>query len=105
VYLNFNNSGFAYKDLFLTPGGALGDSLLLNLDKPVDQMKKKERINMNLAIDLFNLGFKIKKNYFMLSVREIVNVRMTYSQDFFKFLWKGNLYASPKIMFKLLLSQ
>ncbi len=90
VYLNFNNSGFTYKDLFLTPGGALGDSLLLNLDKPVDQMKKKERINMNLAIDLFNLGFKIKKNYFMLSVREIVNVRMTYSQDFFKFLWKGN---------------
>ena len=90
LYLNINNSGFAYKDLFLAPGGALGDSLILNLDKPIDQLGDKERINLNLAIDLFNLGFKIKKNYFMLSVREIINLRLTYSQDFFKFLWKGN---------------
>ncbi|MBX7181029.1 MAG: OmpA family protein [Bacteroidia bacterium] len=90
VYANFNNSGFKYKDLFLKPGGAYGDSLLLNLDVPIKNMGKHDRINLNLAIDLFNLGFKIKRNYFMLSVREVVNARFSYSQNFFKFLYKGN---------------
>ncbi len=90
VYTNFSNSGFTLAQIATHPGGKYGDSLVLNLDNVIGKLKKNEQINFNTSIDLFNLGFRIKKNYFMLSVRENINVQFQYSQDFLTFAWKGN---------------
>lgn len=89
VYLNFNNTGFRIVDVATRPSGFM-DSTVIDFNNVLPNLKRNESLNLNMAIDLFNLGFKIKKNYFMFSAREFINMRLGYSQEFMTLLWKGN---------------
>lgn len=84
---SFSNSGFVYNDFMRKRAD---DSTYIDLDKMLGAMKPKNFMAMNMRLQLFDLGIKIGAGYLRLHSQERVDVRMSYTKDFFGFLIRGN---------------
>lgn len=87
IYGQGINTGFAWKDLFQLDG----DSLNLTPDNMLDKLGKKNYMMANASLDILSFGFQSGKAYIGFNITERAYSRFTYTEDFFRFAWKGNV--------------
>lgn len=75
-----------YDDLFQQKG----DSIYLDRDYLLDNLKDKNSINFDATVELFSLGFKVKKNYFAFRISDAGNFNSTITKETIRFALYGN---------------
>lgn len=83
ISVTASSSGFAMKDFFENKN-------TVDLSGFVNGLSNKNYLNVGTGIDLFTLGFKIKKNYFSINITPKVDLNLGYNKNLFKFLVEGN---------------
>lgn len=86
VSVNIRNTGFSMKDLINK--GPNGDSIYL--PKILGKLKKHNYLYVGASVDLLGVRFKTGDNYWSFNVTEHTNIRMAYSDNFARFVVKGN---------------
>ncbi len=84
---NYSNNGFTYSDLIQKSGN---DSLYMDVKNAINQLNNSNRINYDLEIELFSVGFRKGKNYFSFNATEKAQFTFTYSKALMEFLYYGN---------------
>ncbi|MDP4207333.1 MAG: DUF5723 family protein [Bacteroidota bacterium] len=87
VHVNYGNSVFTFHDAL-----KLNNNNYYNFDGDAlsSKLGKTNFITSELHLNLFFLGFWIKKNYITFSINEKADLFATYSRDLFNLAWKGN---------------
>lgn len=85
VHGGFNNS-FTY-NTFLQKKG---DSLYLERDYILDNLKKKIITNFEISNEILSFGIRVKKNYFNFRLADIASGNAILSKDMLEFLFYGN---------------
>lgn len=85
--IHFSHTGFAYSDLIRKGSD---DSLRIDMDHMIDQLKTSNYLTMRMNMDLVTFGFKVGKNHFSFNATEKIIVQNSYPKDLIRFLWKGN---------------
>ena len=77
---------FTYEDIFKQEG----DSLYLDRDYLLDNMKENNFGNINLTEEVFAFGIKAKKNYFHFRIADMFNANLNLRKEIVKFFLYGN---------------
>lgn len=85
VRTGFENT-FIYEDIFQRRG----DSLYLEREYLVDNLKDDNEFNLNLMEEYFSLGAKFGENYVSFRIADMFSSTMGVSKDFIRFLLYGN---------------
>lgn len=85
---SLNNSGFTLNDLFVKRSS--DDSLEIRPDRAISKMKSINFLSMDLASELFGLGFKIRSHFFSVSAVLKTQFNLIYSKDLFQLINEGN---------------
>lgn len=90
LYLGYSNTAFRYRDVIHRR--SQDDSLMIDPEKTLNTMHKKNYITFEVNEEILSGGFKIaKKNlFFNISLSEKASVRFCFPKDLFTLLWKGN---------------
>lgn len=90
TYLQYSNGGFNLNKFFsaVEPSGT--DTTVLNLNKLLDIMSKKNYIAFKVEQSWLQGGFKFQNHYFHGSIIEKANVRISLPKDLFRFVIDGN---------------
>jgi len=67
-----------------------GDSLYLDRDYIMSNLKDKNSLNFNLMEEYLIFGFKVNKNYFHFRVADLVNANLTITKDLVELILYGN---------------
>ncbi|MEG1762835.1 MAG: DUF5723 family protein [Bacteroidales bacterium] len=86
VHAQLNNNFLAYNRLIERD---INDSLRFNIDKLLNKLEPKNLIGVDLAVDLLNVGFKVKKNYFSFGANLNVHTDLLLTKNTLNFLGKG----------------
>lgn len=90
-YFQYANSGFNLNNIFNAMDRVNNDTSVLNLNKVLDIMDKKNYISFRVQQSWLSGGFKLlKKHYFHISVQEKINVGFSIPKDLFRFAIDGN---------------
>jgi len=90
--LSYNNSAFAYKDLFSKNGT---DSLKFNLEGLQQQNSLNNHIRLGLETDILSVGLAYKDLYFMFNVANTTQANISFPKSIFD-LTKGNWNTTGK---------
>lgn len=90
TYLQYSNSGFSLNKIF----GALElknpDTSILNLNRVLDILSKKNFIAFRFEQSWLQGGFRFQNHYFHFSAIEKANIRVSLPKDLFRFVIDGN---------------
>jgi hypothetical protein len=86
VAFNYGNNAFTYNELFQRRG----NEIFLNIEGVLDKLKDKNILQMQLAVEVFRVQFKVKKTYWSIMSAEKLSVKFTYSDDLIDLAWNGN---------------
>lgn len=75
-----------YDDLFQQKG----DSIYLDRDYLLENLKDKNSINFDAGIELISLGFNVKNNYFSFRLADVGNFNTTITKETIRFFLYGN---------------
>jgi hypothetical protein len=84
---SFEIGNFSYNNIFTRRAD---DSLMIDKEKLLSSMDKSNKISTDFSEQFFALGFRIKRNYFTLSLSEITSNNFNYTKDLMTLLLKGN---------------
>lgn len=91
VSAGITNTSLHYDDLFYTDPGT-GKITSINANKFVDKLSKNNnQLNMNIAVDILNFGFRINNWSINFSYRIRFDEYMFFNKDLFAFPVQGNL--------------
>ncbi len=82
------SSSFSFNDIFVEKAGS--DSLYFNLSKITNSNSDNNYVTEYFENDLLYLGFKIKRNFLNIGIRNRLYSRAIYSTDLVKLAWNGN---------------
>jgi len=87
----YSNTAFKYLDA-VHHRGLIDDSLMLDPQRVLNQMHKRNYIGVDLSEEILSFGFKAAKRklFFNFSVTEKASARFCLPRDMFHLLWKGN---------------
>ncbi len=85
VKFGFENT-MHYDDLFQQKG----DSIYLDRDYLLNNLKDKNSINFDATVELFSLGVKAKNNYFSFRIADAGSFNTTITKETVQFLLYGN---------------
>lgn len=86
-YFSFTNSRFAYSDAVIKSG----NSLNFDLDQVIEEAGENNYLSFNTKTDLFSFGISLnEKTQLMVNVTENANLRLNYTNDFMRFVYRGN---------------
>jgi hypothetical protein len=87
-FLNVSHTGFKYNDIIKLHSD---DSLYTDIDNALKKLSKRNYISLDLQIEHFSFGVKIKKKYYVnFSIVEKMSFRFSYPKDFMLLAAKGN---------------
>lgn len=86
IYIDHLNSTFTPNNLFETNNGVT----TLTIDNLKEKIKDNNYIGATIKIDLFSLGFQVKKSYFSFNVTENVFARLNLSRGLLELPLYGN---------------
>jgi|SRR5690554_369469 len=87
MYFSASNSGFAYSDVIRKNG----DSLLLDFNKMIKEIKDENYLSIYSKIDLLSFGLSINEStQIMFNISENAYFRLSYPKDLIRFIYKGN---------------
>lgn len=81
------NSGFRYNDLATKSNDG---KTYLDVNNVLGKLAKENYFQNIMSTDFLSIGFRTKKNYFMLNITEKADIRLGYSKQFLDFVWNGN---------------
>ncbi|MBS3913685.1 MAG: hypothetical protein KG003_04250 [Bacteroidetes bacterium] len=90
VYMQYANSGFNFNQFLKATEPGNGDSLILNVNKVLDLMDKKNYIALKFENTWLTGGFKFGNHFFNLNVTDKAHMRVSIPKDLFRFLIDGN---------------
>lgn len=94
IHTGFNSNSFDLDDLLIDDPAS--DSLILNLDGVIADLKTDMSFDLNTQVELFFLGFKIKNGFISMGISQQNDANFTLDQDFLELMWYGN--ADPRFM-------
>ena len=86
VYMGFENA-FTFNEL---TSKRADDSLYIDRNKLISKLKPNNYFSFEMFNELIGGGFKIKKNYFHLSISKIYTNKFIFTDNFISFLLYGN---------------
>ncbi len=86
LYFDHLNTTFTPSNLFDTKDG----TTYLAIDEFKTKIKNNNYLGASVRVDLFSLGFQIKKNYFSFNITENIFTRMNFSRGFLELPLYGN---------------
>ena len=93
IYNNFANNGFQFSDLIHEGEGLYADSLVIDPELFLANIRTANHIRFQTHIDLFHIGIKTKNDsYLTFNITEKINHGYTIPKDFFRLVWYGNNY-------------
>jgi len=93
-YFSFSNTGFSYTDAVKKSG----DSLLLDFNSLLAELKDENFLSFNTKIDLLSFGISLgKSTQLTVNITENANFRFSYTKDFMDFIHKGNAAFSDDV--------
>jgi len=93
VYFNYANNGFQFSDLIHEGTGTKADSLVIDPELFLANLRTANHIRFQTHIDLFHLGFKTKNDaYLSFNITEKIDYGFTLPKDLFRLAWHGNNY-------------
>lgn len=87
AYANFYNTGFSFNDIFEE---IPGDSLRLNMDDAVENLKDNNLLNFQTQIDWFSIGFRTNKFQIGGSFSWKSSFYANYPKEMLDVFWNGN---------------
>lgn len=75
IYLNANNDGIAFNDVFIRDAS---ENLVLDTLNLPDKFRKSHRLRFNDQIQLFYFGLRGKKSYFTFGVHQVSEARFSF---------------------------
>ena len=94
-YFSANTGKISFNNAF---SRSADNSLHFNPQQLADNLDENNRIEINSNVQLFYLGFKMKKNHLSLSLTERVEAGITYPKTFVELLAAGNGAFEGKIL-------
>jgi outer membrane protein OmpA-like peptidoglycan-associated protein len=86
-YFGVTNTAFRYSDLIYKRDD---DSLTFDMNKAISKMSNNNYLFSHAEIDILSVGFKVKKNYFNITITEKFSGVINYSKGLIDFIWNGN---------------
>lgn len=86
VHMQLNNDFFAYNRIVSRDAN---DSLRLGTDKFLSKLNLKNIVGLETTVELLNIGFKVKENYFTLGANFNLRTDMLLTKNTLNFLLKG----------------
>jgi len=90
LYVGYGNTAFNYHNV--VHSRSQDDSLMLDPQKVLNRMHKRNYIGVDVNEEILAFGFKAKKPkmFFTFSLSEKASVRFCMPKDLFSLLWQGN---------------
>lgn len=92
ISLNYNNNSFTISDLLkkgpIAPGEP--DSVMITAKKFKNSLVKHNYMSLNNEIDLFTLGFRVKRSYFTFAISHKNDLMFGFNKDLVNFVVDGN---------------
>ena len=93
MYYNVASSGFQFSNFIHEGTGDKADSLVMDPQGLIDQMRTANHVRMNTHIDLLHVGITTENNaYLTFSITEKINTGFSLPRDLFELAWYGNNY-------------
>lgn len=87
IFVGIGNTGFNAHNVLETKN----DTTFFKLGEFVNSLKDANNINLDMNLELFSFGFKVKKkHYFNFSVSTNFSTKFTYPKELFELIYKGN---------------
>lgn len=90
TYLQYSNGGFNLNKFFGAVEPINADSTVLNLNKMLDILSKKNYISVKFEQSWLQGGFKFLNHYFHFSMIEKAGIQVSLPKDLFRFVIDGN---------------
>ncbi|MCC7299108.1 MAG: hypothetical protein IT244_12305 [Bacteroidia bacterium] len=90
TYLQYSNGGFNLNKFFTAVEYKNSDTTVLNLNKLLDILAKKNYISMRVEQSWLQGGLKFGNHYFHGNVTEKLGLRVSLPKDLFRFIIDGN---------------
>jgi len=88
VYANLHNTGFSFNDIFEEIPGT--DSLRLNMDDAISNLKSDNFLNFQTQVDWFSVGFRTSKFQIGGSFSWKSSFYVNYPKEMLDIFWNGN---------------
>ncbi|MEA1875200.1 MAG: DUF5723 family protein, partial [Bacteroidota bacterium] len=93
IYFNYANNGFQFSDLIHEGEGVYADSLVIDPELFLANLRTANHVRFQTHIDLFHLGLKTKNDaYLSFNITEKFDYGFTLPKDLFELAWYGNNY-------------
>jgi hypothetical protein len=91
IYFNYANNGFQFSDLIHEGTGTKADSLVIDPELFLANLRTANHVRFQTHVDLFHLGFKTKNDaYLSFNITEKFDYGFTLPKDLFELAWYGN---------------
>lgn len=93
IYFNYANNGFQFSDIIHEGTGVKADSLVIDPELFLANLKTANHLRFQTYIDLFHLGLKTSNgSHLSFSITERFDYGFTLPKDMFELAWYGNNY-------------
>ncbi len=93
VYFNYANNGFQFSDIIHEGTGVKADSLVIDPELFLANLKTANHLRFQMYFDLFHLGLKTSNgSHLSFSITERIDYGFTLPKDMFELAWYGNNY-------------
>jgi hypothetical protein len=90
IYINYSNTGFAYNDIIHKGSGNLSDSLIIDLDKFYNTIKKNNYILVSSEISYLSFGAAQGKSFVTFDFTNKSDFRLGFDKIFLGYFINGN---------------
>jgi hypothetical protein len=91
MYFNYANNGFQYSDIIHHGTGLHADSLVIDPDLFLKNLRTSNHLRFQNHFDLLHLGFKTSNDdYITITITEKLDYGLTLPKDLFELAWYGN---------------
>ncbi len=90
MHFNYSNNNLMYKNVIHPGTGIMADSLIIDIPKMLEKIKKVEYIALEADINWFSAGYHFKDFYFSFNMTDRVDAKISIPHDLIQLAWEGN---------------
>lgn len=91
MYFNYSNNGFQFDDFIHHGTGELSDSLVLDPENLMDNLRETNHLHFQAHFDLIHFGMKTNNDaYLTINITEKIDFGLSLPEDLFGMVWYGN---------------
>jgi hypothetical protein len=90
LYFNYANNSFYYNHLFHMGEGAKSDSLVMNIPKFMNSLRKTTHMRFDTQMELINIGIRFDNFFLTFALTEKFRYGLSLPKDMFEYVFNGN---------------